>query len=115
MSVATASPVIPASVTGPRNRAADAVITGSTFAPALHEQPRQLHRLVRRDAARHAQRDGAPAEGPVRVASAVAHVSISAGPMLPQSIPVAWLGVLLAPLARVPCVSLAKPSRTVQP
>ena len=35
MSIATGSPVMPASVTGPRNRAADAVITGSTLAPAL--------------------------------------------------------------------------------
>jgi len=35
MSVATASPQSPASVTGPMKRAADAVITGSTLAPAL--------------------------------------------------------------------------------
>jgi len=35
MVVATASPQMPASVTGPTKRAADAVITGKTFAPAL--------------------------------------------------------------------------------
>ncbi len=66
MSVATASPQMPASVTGPTKRDAEAVITGSDARPGLHEQARELHGLVRRDAPGDAERDCAAGHCPCR-------------------------------------------------